>query len=226
MTDIAIIGGGISGLAAAWEAAGRGADVVVLETDRQVGGKLRTSPFAGVELDEAADAFLARVPEGVELCTELGLDGDFVSPTTGSAFVLTERGLRRLPPEQLLGVPTDLDALEAADILSADGLARAREDLDAPHDNPGGDESVAGGWATRCSTCSSARSSAARGPPTATASRCRWPPPRWPPPATGDPASSGPPPRHARRRSPPAPPPVTARSSTRPGAAWDGSWPR
>lgn len=142
MTDIAIIGGGISGLAAAWEAAGRGADVVVLETDRQVGGKLRTSPFAGVDLDEAADAFLARVPEGVELCTELGLDGDFVSPTTGSAFVLTERGLRRLPPEQLLGVPTDLDALEAADILSADGLARAREDLDAPDDNPGGDESV------------------------------------------------------------------------------------
>src|SRR5690606_7235252 len=108
MTDIAIIGGGISGLAAAWEAAGRGADVVVLETDRQVGGKLRTTPFAGVDLDEAADAFLARVPEGIELCTELGLDGDFVSPTTGSSFVLTERGLRRLPPEQLLGIPTDL----------------------------------------------------------------------------------------------------------------------
>lgn len=142
MTDLVVVGGGISGLAAGWEATRRGVDVIVLEAGDRPGGKLRTSPFAGVPLDEAADAFLARVPDGVELCAQLGLDGDLVSPTTGSAYVFSDHALRRLPAEQLLGVPTDLDAVAASGILSADGIARACADLEAPDDNPGADEAV------------------------------------------------------------------------------------
>ncbi|HEX6238716.1 MAG TPA: protoporphyrinogen oxidase [Acidimicrobiales bacterium] len=142
MTDLVVVGGGISGLAAGWEAMRRGADVLVLEADERPGGKLRTSPFAGVPLDEGADAFLARVPEAVELCRELGLGDRLVTPTSGSAYVFSERALRRLPAEQLLGVPTDLDAAAESGILSPAGLARARHDLTAPDDNPGGDEAV------------------------------------------------------------------------------------
>ncbi|MFP3900064.1 MAG: protoporphyrinogen oxidase [Acidimicrobiia bacterium] len=142
MTDLVVVGGGISGLAAGWEAMRRGADVLVLEADDRPGGKLHTSPFAGVPLDEGADAFLARVPEAVELCQEVGLGDDLVTPTSGSAYVFSEQALRRLPAEQLLGVPTDLDAVAEAGILSAAGLARARDDLAAPDDNPGGDEAV------------------------------------------------------------------------------------
>jgi protoporphyrinogen/coproporphyrinogen III oxidase len=142
VTDLAVVGGGISGLAAAWEAVRRGVDVVVLEAGDRPGGKLRTSPFAGVPLDEAADAFLARAPEAVELCAQMSLDGDLVSPTSSSAYVFAGHALHRLPSDQLLGVPTDLDAVAASGILSPDGIARARADLDAPDDNPGGDESV------------------------------------------------------------------------------------
>jgi protoporphyrinogen/coproporphyrinogen III oxidase len=140
--DLAVVGGGISGLAAAWAGMQQGADVVVLEAGESPGGKLRTSPVAGIEIDEGADAFLARVPEAVRLCRELGLGDDLVSPATGAAYVWTDGALRRLPPEQLLGVPTDLDAVAASGILSAAGVERARADLSAPDDAPSGDEAI------------------------------------------------------------------------------------
>ena len=42
------------------------------------------------------------------------------------------RGALRPMPPQLMGVPTDLDALEASGLVSPAGIARAREDLTAP----------------------------------------------------------------------------------------------
>jgi protoporphyrinogen/coproporphyrinogen III oxidase len=142
--DIAVVGGGISGLAAAWAGMQQGADVVVLEAAGAPGGKLRTSPVAGIEIDEGADAFLARVPEAVRLCRELGLADDLVSPATGTAYVWIDGALRRLPTEQLLGVPTDLDAVAASGILTAAGVERVRADLTAPNDAPTGDEAIGG----------------------------------------------------------------------------------
>lgn len=142
--DLAVVGGGISGLAAAWEGRRRGLRVAVLEAGPRPGGKLQTSPFAGVPLDESADAFLARVPEAVELCQELGLGTELVSPAAAPAFVWLDGGLRRLPPSQFLGVPTDLDEVAASGLLSAAGADRARLDLTLPDDRPAGgaDESV------------------------------------------------------------------------------------
>jgi oxygen-dependent protoporphyrinogen oxidase len=140
--DLAVVGGGISGLAAGWMGMQRGADVVVVEAADAPGGKLRTSPVAGIDIDEGADAFLARVPEAVRLCRELGLGDDLVSPATGTAYVWSDGALRRLPSEQLLGVPTDLDAAAASGILSAAGVERARADLSAPDDAPSGDETI------------------------------------------------------------------------------------
>ncbi|MGH9212227.1 MAG: protoporphyrinogen oxidase [Acidimicrobiales bacterium] len=127
--DLVVVGGGITGLAAAWEARQRGAEVLVLEAGDQAGGMLRTSPVAGIPLDESADAFLARVPEAVTLCTELGLATELVSPATGRAYVWVDGSLRCLPEAHLLGVPTDLEAVESTGILSPDGLARAHQDL-------------------------------------------------------------------------------------------------
>jgi oxygen-dependent protoporphyrinogen oxidase len=139
---LAVAGGGISGLAAAWEGMRRGADVVVLEASDRAGGVLATSPLGDFAVDEAADAFLARVPEAVELCCELGLGDELVAPATGSAYVWSGDALRRLPAEQLLGVPTDLEAVGASGILSPAGLARAQDDLTRPDDRPDGDEAV------------------------------------------------------------------------------------
>lgn len=135
--DLAVVGGGISGLAAAWEGRRRGARIALFEAGDRAGGKLRTSLLGGVALDESADAFLARVPEAVDLCAELGIDADLVSPAPGSAYVWLDGVLRRLPTEQLLGVPTDLDALAGTGLLTPAGLDRARRDLTLPDDRPG-----------------------------------------------------------------------------------------
>ena len=138
MTHVVVVGGGITGLVAARQAALAGAGVTVLEPDT-VGGKLRTTPFAGAVLDESADAFLARVPEGVALCRELGLEGDLVSPAARRAYVWVDGALRLLPEAQVLGVPTDLDELAASGIVSEAGVDAARRDLTRPLVAPGAD---------------------------------------------------------------------------------------
>jgi oxygen-dependent protoporphyrinogen oxidase len=138
---VAVIGGGITGLAAARDLARGGATVVVIEPDR-LGGKLQTTGFDGGALDEAADTFLARVPEGIELCRELGLDGDLVSPAFRRAYVWSRGALRPLPDGQVLGVPTDLDELAGTGIVSAEGVAAARRDLEVPLVAPEGDVAI------------------------------------------------------------------------------------
>ena len=125
---IAIVGAGITGLAAGYEAIKAGADVVVYEASEQAGGRISTSELAGQPVDEGPDAFLARVPWGVELCQELGLDGGLVSPAQRAAFVYSRGGLRAIPQPNVLGVPLDFAALAASGIVSADGVDRARQE--------------------------------------------------------------------------------------------------
>lgn len=125
MTHVVVVGGGITGLACALELADAGARVTLLEASDRLGGNIRTSRFAGVDVDEAADAFLARVPGAVELCRRLGLEGDLVSPAIGSAYVWARGALRRLPTGLVLGVPAELLPVARSGILSTGGMARA-----------------------------------------------------------------------------------------------------
>lgn len=132
---LVVVGAGITGLAAAWEASSDPAlRVTVLESEQRTGGKVRTSAVTlddGTELviDEGADAFLARVPDAVRLCEELGLRDELTQPAVGRAKVFVDGELRFLPEETVLGVPTDMDALAASGILSDDGLAAAATEL-------------------------------------------------------------------------------------------------
>ena len=141
MTQVVVVGGGITGLVAAHDAAIAGADVTLVDPG-PLGGKVRSSPFDGGVLDEAADAFLARVPEGIELCRQLGIEGDLVSPAARRAHVWSRGALRPLPTGQVLGVPTDLDELDASGILSPAGLARVRQELTTPLDPPVDDVTI------------------------------------------------------------------------------------
>ncbi len=128
---VVVVGAGITGLTAAFTLATQrpDLDIVVLEASERVGGKILTTAFAGRPVDCGADAFLARVPEAIELCRELGLDTILTSPVQKSAYVWVNGGLHRLPAGLVLGVPTDLDALATSGIVSAEGVARAAQDL-------------------------------------------------------------------------------------------------
>jgi oxygen-dependent protoporphyrinogen oxidase len=130
VTRIVIVGGGIAGLAAAWElSTNPGIHVTILEADDRWGGKIRTEQFAGRSVDVGPDAFLARRPEAVELCGELGLTADLVAPGATGASVWARGRLRRLPDGLSLGVPTRLGPLWHSGILSPLGLARFCRDL-------------------------------------------------------------------------------------------------
>ena len=128
--DVAIIGGGISGLATAWYILRQqpGLRVAVLEAGPTVGGKIAGASVAGHSVDCGPDAFLARVPGGVELATELGLGDDLVAPATGKAWVWSRGKLRPLPEGLVLGAPSRLGPLARSGILSPLGVARAALD--------------------------------------------------------------------------------------------------
>ena len=137
-----VVGAGITGLAAGYEAARAGADVMVYEAAERAGGRILTSELAGQPLDEGPDAFLARVPWAVELCQELGLAGELVSPAQRAAFVFSRGELRALPQPNVLGVPLDFDALATSGIVSPSGVDRARQEPELAGSPLAGDESV------------------------------------------------------------------------------------
>ncbi|PLW72316.1 protoporphyrinogen oxidase, partial [Streptomyces sp. DJ] len=71
---VVVVGGGISGLAAAWFLTSGGVPrVTVLEASSRLGGKLYADEIAGVPVDLGAESMLARRPEAVGLARAVGL---------------------------------------------------------------------------------------------------------------------------------------------------------
>lgn len=139
---VAVVGGGITGLATAFYLRRAGAAVTVIEAG-ELGGKIQTRDLAGVPVEAGPDTFLARVPWAVDLCRELGLGEELVEPATGKAFLWTGGRLRPLPARHVLGVPIALRPLLDSGVLSRAGVARAALDLVLPRSRHGADPSVA-----------------------------------------------------------------------------------
>lgn len=121
------MGGGIAGLTTALSVlvdAPEPIDVTVLEASDRVGGLIRTSKFAGLDVDEAADAFLTRVPWASQLASELGLGAALTSPTGAPAAVWHD-GMHEIPGDLLLGVPAKMRSFATSDLFSPLGKARA-----------------------------------------------------------------------------------------------------
>ncbi|SDD58440.1 protoporphyrinogen oxidase [Nocardioides lianchengensis] len=124
-----VVGAGIAGLTAARDLVAAGHEVVVLEATDRVGGKLRREPVAGVTVDVGAEAMLHRRSEGVDLARAVGLSVEH--PAVVSSRIWSRGALRPLP-RSLMGVPLDLDALAASEVLSPEGLARVRQEPSLP----------------------------------------------------------------------------------------------
>lgn len=146
-SDYIVIGGGISGLAAAYRLRRLRpeAQVTLLEADARVGGKLVTERVDGFVIEGSADSFLSRKPRAIALVEELGL-ADHVQgriPEHRKTYVQRHGALHRLP-EGLSGlIPTDLAALQESTLLSAAAVARIAREPHIPPRTDDGDESVA-----------------------------------------------------------------------------------
>lgn len=103
-----IIGGGIAGLAAAWELAKAGRETFLVEAQPQLGGVIRTEVVEGCVLEAGPDSFLAAKPAAEELIRELGLGGDLISSLDEQRVTYVVRGGRLVPlPDGLMMmVPT------------------------------------------------------------------------------------------------------------------------
>jgi protoporphyrinogen/coproporphyrinogen III oxidase len=139
---VAVVGGGVTGLATAYYLGRAGVSVTLVEAGDRLGGKIQTLELAGVPVEAGPDTFLARVPWAVDLCRELGLGDELVEPATGKAFLWTGGRLKPLPERHVLGVPTALRPLIRSEVLTPAGVARACLDLVLPRTNHGPDPSV------------------------------------------------------------------------------------
>jgi protoporphyrinogen/coproporphyrinogen III oxidase len=140
---VVIVGGGISGLAAAFSLRDEAVRVSVLEGSPRLGGKLSVSEIGGLAVDEGAEALLVTRPEGTALIAEAGLDDQRTVPGPTSSAIWTLGALRPLPRRQFMGVPSDMAELAKSGVLSRGGVARASQDLELPPTARDGDVPVA-----------------------------------------------------------------------------------
>jgi oxygen-dependent protoporphyrinogen oxidase len=115
MTRIAIIGGGISGLAAAFaleERRRKGADVeyVLYESSARLGGVLRTEQIDGCIVEAGPDSFITEKPWASDLCRELGLGDQLIGSNDADrkTYILTRGRLIEMPDGLMFMVPTKI----------------------------------------------------------------------------------------------------------------------
>lgn len=122
---IVIVGGGITGLSAAYELARRHVEFVLIEASPRLGGLIRTEHTDGFTIDAGPDSLLVQKPAAIQLCEELGLSRQLMATRTPrTAYVLRDGRLYPLPSPSVLGIPTSLAALWRYDLL--DWPARMR----------------------------------------------------------------------------------------------------
>ena len=141
----AVVGGGISGLVAAYRlriAAGPDATITVFDPADRLGGVLRTERIGGQSLDVGAEAFIARRPEVPALLAELGLARRQIGTTGARPLIYSQRRLHELPIGTLQGIPADPDTLTG--LVDDAAITWMRDEPTRPFSwRPGADPSVA-----------------------------------------------------------------------------------
>jgi protoporphyrinogen/coproporphyrinogen III oxidase len=132
---VAVIGGGISGLATAYflrhTSEGPPPAITLIEASDRVGGKVLTREIAGAAVDTGPDCIPAR-PLVRALFDELGLGPAVVAAAPMGVYVWSKGKLRRLPAGTFFGVPDRLLPLVRSRLLSPSGTVRAGLDLVRP----------------------------------------------------------------------------------------------
>ncbi|MFA5919475.1 MAG: protoporphyrinogen oxidase [Candidatus Nanopelagicaceae bacterium] len=122
---VAVVGGGVSGLICARRLSQAGVHVTLFESEPLLGGEIRTTSFAGHQIDMGAEAVHISAPGMKELISELQLDDDLIISNPGMSWLWTGRGLRRLPAGVGPSGPRRLGPVLHSGVMSIRGLLRA-----------------------------------------------------------------------------------------------------
>ncbi len=135
---IVVVGGGISGLTAAYriirEMGPRAVELTLLEASEQFGGVIATDASQGVVLEGGPDSFLRRKPEAVQLAQDLGLGREIIgtNPNVRGSYIVHRGHFHDIPLGVRVGVPTRLDTLWTTELLSLAEKMRVWGDLILP----------------------------------------------------------------------------------------------
>jgi oxygen-dependent protoporphyrinogen oxidase len=154
MKRIAIIGGGIAGVTAAYELArlacnGAAVQVVLFEASTRLGGIVETVHEGEFVMECGPDAWVTEKPWARELAEELGLGDELMASNdaTRKTYVLIDHHLQAMPDGMRMMVPSDLNALDGSELFSANAKQAYRDELTRADElranAPEEDESVA-----------------------------------------------------------------------------------
>ncbi|KMJ57908.1 protoporphyrinogen oxidase [Bacillus sp. LL01] len=152
---VVIIGGGITGLAAAYylqkesKEKNLDIDITLIEASNRLGGKIQTVQRDGYTIERGPDSFLARKLSAGRLVKEVGLEDQLVHNSTGKAYILLKGELHPMPEGAVMGIPTKLSPFVTTGLFSPMGKMRAAADLILPASNNGGEDQSLGSFFRR-----------------------------------------------------------------------------
>lgn len=143
MSRLLVIGGGITGLAAAWQGVLDGAEVTVLEGTERWGGKVQTERVGELLIERGPDSFVSYRPSVMKLIGEVGLADAIIPSGGGRKVALHSRGqLRPIPDGMGMVLPTKLWPFVTTTVLSWPDKFRAALDLIMPRQLPDHDAAI------------------------------------------------------------------------------------
>ena len=150
MTRIAIIGGGISGLSAAfaieeWRRRGSEVEYTLYESSSRFGGVLRTEHIHGCVVEAGPDSFLTEKPWAADLARALGLGDQLIgsNDATRKTYILTHGRLVEMPDGLMFMVPTKILPTGMSPLFSWKTKLRITQEMFHPPRAADHDESVA-----------------------------------------------------------------------------------
>jgi oxygen-dependent protoporphyrinogen oxidase len=114
-----IVGGGITGLSAAYEFAKAGQSAILLEVRPRLGGVIETERVEGCVLECGPDSFLAAKPAGLDLIREVGLGSELIGSNDKSrvTYLVRHGRLVPMPDGLMMMVPTKILPMVATSII-------------------------------------------------------------------------------------------------------------
>jgi protoporphyrinogen/coproporphyrinogen III oxidase len=145
---VAIIGGGITGLATAYylqkEADEKGLPICIrlIEASKRLGGVIQTIKKDGFVIEKGPDSILERKKSALQLIEEVGLKDKVVWNTAGKSFILVNGKLHSMPEGSFMGIPTKVSPFIFSGLFSPIGKLRAAGDFILPKGKQKSDQSL------------------------------------------------------------------------------------